>query len=176
VRYDIEAIPTTYRGVRFRSQLEARWAAFFDVVGWKYKYEPFALGNWIPDFTLCDVHGDAILVEVKPIKKPYLEILNKMAKGLTRWVGPDPNREHEMLLLGSEPFDDDCLGWLVYTDADYEVAVFTGGDPIPDFCSEGQSFVGRITGYYEGGRHGSVDWEPLWRKACGKIKRLRDDD
>ena len=30
----IAAIPTTYSGVVFRSRLEARWAAFFDLCGW----------------------------------------------------------------------------------------------------------------------------------------------
>ena len=36
-----EGIPTLYGGVRFRSRLEARWAAFFfDVAGWSWEYEP----------------------------------------------------------------------------------------------------------------------------------------
>ena len=34
MNYTIKAIPTTYAGVRFRSRLEARWAAFFDLCGW----------------------------------------------------------------------------------------------------------------------------------------------
>lgn len=37
--YAIKAIPTTYAGVNFRSRLEARWAAFFDLCGWKYTLE-----------------------------------------------------------------------------------------------------------------------------------------
>ena len=36
--YDIKAKPTTYAGVRFRSQLEATWAAFFDVAGMPWEY------------------------------------------------------------------------------------------------------------------------------------------
>ena len=43
-------IPTMYDGYRFRSRLEARWAAFFDLAGWEWKYEPIDLDGWIPDF------------------------------------------------------------------------------------------------------------------------------
>jgi hypothetical protein len=31
---DVFGIPTFYRARRFRSRIEARWAAFFDQVGW----------------------------------------------------------------------------------------------------------------------------------------------
>ena len=60
-------IPTTYRGVRFRSRLEARWAAFFDRCNWKWSYEPLDLEGYIPDFLL---HFDAndLLIEVKPTR------------------------------------------------------------------------------------------------------------
>jgi hypothetical protein len=32
-------IETNYKGIRFRSRLEARWAVFFDKLGLKYQYE-----------------------------------------------------------------------------------------------------------------------------------------
>lgn len=35
----IQAIPTTYRGIVFRSRIEARWAVFFDKLGIQYEYE-----------------------------------------------------------------------------------------------------------------------------------------
>lgn len=63
--YTIKAIPTTYAGVNFRSRLEARWAAFFDLCGWKWDYEPFDLDGWAPDFLLKG--KIKALVEVKPI-------------------------------------------------------------------------------------------------------------
>jgi hypothetical protein len=57
-------IPTTYRGARFRSRLEARWAAFFDLVEWSWVYEPFDADGWIPDFL---IRGPwPFLVEVGP--------------------------------------------------------------------------------------------------------------
>jgi len=59
------AIPTRYAGVQFRSRLEARWAAFFDIVGWRWEYEPFDLKGYIPDFILS--FHRPLLVEVKPL-------------------------------------------------------------------------------------------------------------
>ena len=46
------AIPTMYDGVRYRSRLEARWAAFFNRSGTPFEYEPFDLKGYIPDFVL----------------------------------------------------------------------------------------------------------------------------
>jgi hypothetical protein len=55
-------IPTTYRYNAMRSRLEARWAAFFDLIGWSWTYEPLDADGYIPDFL---IHGDApFLVEV----------------------------------------------------------------------------------------------------------------
>jgi hypothetical protein len=48
------AIQTHYAGCRFRSRLEARWAVYFDSLGWSWQYEPegFHLpgGDYLPDF------------------------------------------------------------------------------------------------------------------------------
>ena len=49
------AIETRYKGYRFRSRLEARWAVFFDALGLKWEYEPegFELeggARYLPDF------------------------------------------------------------------------------------------------------------------------------
>jgi hypothetical protein len=61
-------------GARLRSRLEARWAAFFDLVGWSWDYEPCDFDGWTPDFALYGFvrESDAlsrktIYVEVKPI-------------------------------------------------------------------------------------------------------------
>lgn len=37
---NLKAIETEYRGCTFRSRLEARWAVFFDEMGWVWQYEP----------------------------------------------------------------------------------------------------------------------------------------
>lgn len=38
--YTVPAIPTKYNGINFRSRLEAKWAAFFDLLEWNWEYEP----------------------------------------------------------------------------------------------------------------------------------------
>jgi hypothetical protein len=63
----IPAIETAYKGYRFRSRLEAKWAVFFDALGLKWEYEPegYVLpnGEWyLPDFHLP---GMNLWVEVK---------------------------------------------------------------------------------------------------------------
>ncbi len=63
----IAAIPTVYAGVQFRSRLEARWAAFFDLLRWRWEYEPIDLDGYIPDFVLSRSGKQPALVEVKPV-------------------------------------------------------------------------------------------------------------
>lgn len=52
----LHAIETHYKGYRFRSRLEARWAVFFDALGVQYEYEKEGYdldGVWyLPDFWL----------------------------------------------------------------------------------------------------------------------------
>lgn len=54
----IKAIETEYKGYRFRSRLEARWAVFFDSLGIPWVYEPEGINvdgvNYLPDFYLPD--------------------------------------------------------------------------------------------------------------------------
>jgi len=64
----IKAIETQYKGYRFRSRLEARWAVFFDALGLKWGYEPegYDLGKagyYLPDFYLPQI---GCFWEVKP--------------------------------------------------------------------------------------------------------------
>ena len=51
---EIKAIETKYKGYRFRSRLEARWAVFFDALELDWEYEPqgFNIDGilYLPDF------------------------------------------------------------------------------------------------------------------------------
>lgn len=53
---NLQAQPATYKGIRFRSRLEVRWAMFFDQTHTPYQYEPrgFQFGDvwYLPDFYL----------------------------------------------------------------------------------------------------------------------------
>lgn len=65
---NIKVIETQYKGYRFRSRLEARWAVFFDALGvaWEYEKEGYDLGvvgYYLPDFWLPQ---QKCWVEIKP--------------------------------------------------------------------------------------------------------------
>lgn len=65
----MKAIETNYKGYRFRSRTEARWAIFFDAVGVSYQYEPegFDLGEhgcYLPDFRIPSVNA---WIEIKGV-------------------------------------------------------------------------------------------------------------
>lgn len=84
---------TVYKGVRFRSRLEAKWAAFFDAIGWDWTYEPVDLGDWSPDF-LVDVRADGRAGPVYAEVKPYHDV---------RQFAGHPATRRDALLLGIEP-------------------------------------------------------------------------
>ena len=81
---EIKPIETVYKGCRFRSRLEARWAVFFDALGVEWEYEPegFELPSgrrYLPDFRVrCygrreyeDCVPFSLYIEVKGQMSPY---------------------------------------------------------------------------------------------------------
>ncbi|MEO7173735.1 hypothetical protein [Flavobacterium sp.] len=54
--YTIQARPTSYKGIKMRSRLEADWAANMDAAGCEWAYEPLCFadetGQYLPDFRL----------------------------------------------------------------------------------------------------------------------------
>lgn len=89
---NIKAIETSYKGHRFRSRLEARWAIFFDAleIPWEYEKEGYALpsGPYLPDFWLpynCGQPGCGHWVEIKPCDPSPLEM--KKLADLARLTG-----------------------------------------------------------------------------------------
>lgn len=78
----IEAVPSWYAGITFRSRLEADWAATLDAwnVPWQYEPETITLPsgvNYIPDFWLPD-HGTWL--EVKGTGVPRIEKAIELGK------------------------------------------------------------------------------------------------
>lgn len=62
------AIPSKFNGIKFRSRLEARWAAFFQTMRAPWQYEPegfrfFPGEMYLPDFLLPQAN---CWVEIKP--------------------------------------------------------------------------------------------------------------
>lgn len=97
----IKAIETEYKGYRFRSRLEARWAVYFDntvlepdvsarygvppnkpYVTWDYEKEGFELSNgdrYLPDFYLRPYHCYAE-VKPEPLNQTDANLLFKFVK------------------------------------------------------------------------------------------------
>lgn len=183
MEYTIPAKPTIYANTRFRSRLEARWAAMFDLLRWPYVYEPLDLDYWSPDFMLLGTR--TIMVEVKPILTFAEDIADKMSENLMRWLTEFPSaRRVEPLLLGACPFLDagghPHFGWCAEGDAEgfyWSEAMFglwVNRNPSHRFgyCHASFSFDDRINGGYDGGSFGGDVYgeyfdtvKPLWAKA-----------
>lgn len=106
------AIATAYRQYEFRSRLEAKWAAFFDLCKWRWSYEPVDFNGWIPDFALGE---RPVLVEVKPFlhQDEFKEAIDKViSSGCSRNVillGADPT----WIAKGSSWNEAPHFGWLL---------------------------------------------------------------
>ena len=76
----MKAIETSYKGYRFRSRVEARWAIFFDALDLPWEYEPegydldgvyYLPDFWIPDWDMfAEIKGSSFdkLTEDEQIK------------------------------------------------------------------------------------------------------------
>lgn len=120
--YDMKAIPTDYGGVTFRSRLEAKWAAFFDLCKWQWEYEPLDMSGWAPDFAIKKRTGGRVLVEVKPFefrhwaeaKGQHRPVQSAYSKCLphVQQVGPTEIEYNSVLLLGTSPFYHGSMGFV----------------------------------------------------------------
>lgn len=108
----MEAIQTWYKGIKFRSRLEARWAVLFDTIGAEWEYEPEGFKSsdgtyYLPDFILHNVcyeltdlerddvtrymriqkeHEGAILPPKLPKRDIYIEVKgNIKPEDFTKW-------------------------------------------------------------------------------------------
>jgi hypothetical protein len=122
--YQAGGIETHYRGYRFRSRAEARWAAFFDLIGWKWNYEPVDLEGYIPDFVLD--FNVPLIVEVKGGALCAADLDDHKAKlELTSW-------QWDALLVGASPLKQDhnnfVAGLLSYGGATPERQRMQGAD------------------------------------------------
>jgi hypothetical protein len=180
------SVKTYYRDRLFRSRLEARWAAFFDLCGWGWEYEPseFTSSNWLPDFAILGAEGP-ILTEVKPIDRFDQAVADRIDRAVPVLLGrtdKDPTvYKFEALLLGVRPLlmadeypSDFQLGWLRddlgawgqaelgrWVGSEYVRGQWKGeGHKAHDqigFRHEYNSFHDRITGRYDGGCRGDLE-------------------
>lgn len=110
----LKAIPTTYRGIEFRSKLEAKYAQAFDRLGivWEYEGHGFAFddGTWYcPDFYMPEIDT---YFEVKGVMDEASERKVKMLAEECKWVvvgGPDGT----MTLYEGWRNSDGGSGWVI---------------------------------------------------------------
>jgi hypothetical protein len=98
---DIKPIETKYKGYRFRSRLEARWAVFFDGIGldWKYEIQGFIFDGrkYLPDFCVNDKEHNKLWVEIKP-DYPSEDIVAKLEIFCKR-------KNESLIIFSSDPYD-----------------------------------------------------------------------
>lgn len=104
---------TAYDGTVYRSRLEARWAAFFKLLGWRATYEPPVEAiSYIPDFALPFGGRVGLLVECKPaLSLTHKEFVSAASKIYRSGL------EEDFLLVGARLFELDyekkrrvCIG------------------------------------------------------------------
>ena len=166
----LTAIETVYRGYRFRSRLEARWAVFFQTLGvpWEYEPEGFKLstGEWyLPDFRVHLADG-VLWCEVKPagvaveLFERFVMALDAKIRGTVLREIPDPNDFR--CYAGAGDGDDFHVWW---------------GGELLEGCGYGESDI-----YYQFcicDRCGGVGFEFEGRSAriqCGCDKHGSDGD
>lgn len=116
----ITAIETEYRGYRFRSRLEARWAVFFDALGLQWEYEPegFNLPNgtrYLPDFRVTSPQGQVTWYEIKPRNSKSVSKMSQLEEAwYTHGLESEPDQYLSFITLAGDPWD--VLldkGWLI---------------------------------------------------------------
>jgi hypothetical protein len=77
----MKAIPTKYKGVSYRSRLEARWAVVFEAMGLEYVYEPEGFENdgevYLPDFWVGDPWCAYVAIKPTPANDTMQKNLEK---------------------------------------------------------------------------------------------------
>ena len=100
-------IPTTYRHVRFRSILEARWACFFDLCGLPWSYEPFEdRVAYIPDFLVAE----RLLCEVRPLRWGALYDDGPLVEAQEQLKTAFTDARYDLTVLGDGPLSERHIG------------------------------------------------------------------
>jgi len=152
----MRAIETNYKGCRFRSRSEARWAVFFDRIGvtWRYEEQGFEFSGtrYLPDFWVPDWN---IWVEIKGLEPTPEEI--EKCRLLSEASGK------HVLLISGEP-------WIEGDRTLYDVMLFS--DP------RDEQHMSRGWEFGEGRRNGNEIWlvsDELGAFTLNSIPHERDD-
>lgn len=157
----MSGIRTKYKGIRFRSILEAKWAFMFDGFGWEWQYEPFELHGYIPDFSLG--FYKPFIVEIKPLVDASILAAAQSKLSSSGWKGEaaifshtiDSDRE----LPGSEPLHGSFLdsSWCPDPDEGFIWEAFQlfrcRSCKTVGICSKYGIWTCRVCGEYDGDHH-----------------------
>lgn len=181
-----KAIPTKYKDRLYRSRLEARWAAMFDLLNWSYEYEPCDFNGWIPDFVITGTQ--TVYVEVKPYfqEHEWSEMMMKIENS---------DCKEDVLLLGAtlpqNTNEKNQLGWLGEYNEHYTnsrgfswgaaiLGIWGNGykenpKKIVGFSHDTQSFTDRITGFSNDCNYGNStlnfgDIQRLWQMSANTVQ------
>lgn len=194
----LEAKPTAYKGINFRSRLEARWAAMFDLLGWTWEYEPECDGAYIPDFLLHGQGADScnVYVEVKP-EAIYQADRSAVIRKARLALGPFCDILVVVDGIFQAELGDACIGYMPPADS-IDERVYRENDPYTevdmqgsdehaclikviglhgspyDFRHEWGFWKGRLSGFYDGNA-GFMDVSmkdalALWSRAGNAIQ------
>lgn len=99
----LKAIETSYKGYRFRSRLEARWAVFFDSLNikWEYEKEGYDLGSigfYLPDFWFPKIQ---MWAEIKGSVPTPDEILKAEYLGINSGIS--------VVIISGTPMEEDLM-------------------------------------------------------------------
>lgn len=175
----MKSIETKFYGCRFRSRLEARWAAFFTLLNWEWDYEPIDFNGWIPDFVLYGKYP--IYVEVKPVIDFPQEVADKLASS---------GCKSEMLIVGQKLHFEERATWCaIYIGWLFEqgenswnegwdfapLGRWEAGEGAIGFCHSDGGFRDRISGGYDGGHWGDgevsvSEIKEIWNRAGSMVR------
>lgn len=170
---DIKAIETSYKGYRFRSRLEARWAVFLDAleVPWEYEKQGYIVDGtpYLPDFWVpqwrADCNDAGCWIEIKPTNPTQQEI--DLLAGLVKMTG------HRGYLIAGNPWPEE-----------HTISVFQhhrDGEPesVPivqgELVLEGEASVLPLWDYGNGKEIGDGDAEWWFALQVHQYRERKDD-
>lgn len=145
--------PTKYNGTIYRSRLEARWAAFFELIGWEYEYEPIDFDGWSPDFRVT-TPLDSWYFEIKPDF-----VLEKWESWQEPLIKMENATDCDRLVLISRPFPLDPLINLN----------FAGLVTTRHSSNKGRDFCTGYISYFE-------EYDRMFITDCDELRNYRECD
>lgn len=113
----MKAKMTEYKGVYFRSRLEARWCEFFEYLGVRFEYEPekqlTSVGGYIPDFYFRSLKTWVEIKGVKPTADEITKLEDVCAK--TNKCGLIISGYPKVYPFGFEPHTSNCNCYFIST-------------------------------------------------------------